>query len=64
MNTDIAPRKIHPNSDHEHKFFAFQVKNLHEPVVIDGKTYYQDVEYGYSGCNCGAMVRVKIRTQK
>lgn len=47
---------------HEHKFFGFQTRKEFEPVIVDGVTYYQPVDYLISGCSCGESRKSVART--
>lgn len=52
---------------HEHKYFIYQVKSVFEPVQSDDMPahdlgqLYQMVEYAFLGCNCGDVIKTKVR---
>ena len=57
------------NDDHICKFFIFQVRTEYEPVVdIDLETtgkqgkFYEKVEYAILGCNCGSVIKTKVKS--
>lgn len=63
MQEDNCP--IHGEN---HKYFIYKVVDYFEPVVVDSiyklsptVTYYKKVEYAIMGCNCGSVVREKIK---
>jgi hypothetical protein len=52
-------------AEHDHKFFIFQVKADFEPTKLkttDGRVLYIRIEYAFSGCNCGAALKTRIKT--
>jgi hypothetical protein len=51
--------------EHEHKFFVFQVKADFQPLPLDenGKQLYERYEYAVLGCNCGKVVKTKVKEQ-
>ena len=53
-----------------HRYFIFKAVEVFEPFIdIDleatGKNgkYYEKVEYAISGCNCGSVVKQKVKQQ-
>lgn len=56
MNDDILRR--YPPSTHEHKWFIFQIKSFYDPTA-EGMFIMR--EYAYSGCNCGEVVKIKVK---
>lgn len=50
------------NNDETHicRFFAFKIKADFEPIVLEGETLYERVEYLISGCSCGRSVSSRI----
>lgn len=58
MTDDIIRR---PMFSHEHKWFVFQIKNVFEPT--HEQDMYRMIEYAYSGCNCGDVIKIKVKNQ-
>lgn len=52
---------------HEHKYFIWQVKSVFETVQDDDMPahdlgpLYRMVEYAFMGCNCGDVIKTKVR---
>lgn len=69
MTDDIIPPKPlqgrYTPRDHEHKWFPWQTKTPFEPAKTeDGVTYWIQTEYAYLNCNCGAVVRIPVKTKE
>lgn len=69
MTDDIIPPKPlqgrSPERDHYHKWFPWQTKTPFEPIKTeDGVTYFAMQEYAYLNCNCGEVVKVKVKTKE
>lgn len=67
MTDDIIPPKLqgrYSDREHMHKWFPWQTKTPFEPVKIeDGVTFFAMIEYAYLNCNCGEVVKVKVKTK-
>ena len=50
--------------DHEHKYFLFQVKQIFElKEQQKDSVLYESIEYGYSGCNCGDVIKTRVKNK-
>jgi hypothetical protein len=43
-----------------HKFFIAKTYDVYEPVVTH-KNLYEKVEYAVLGCNCSAVVKMRVK---
>ncbi len=58
ININSDPDFKYPRT-HECKFFLFQIKTDFEPIIVDGKVTYTKGDFGFSGCNCGRVIKAE-----
>lgn len=51
-------------SDHEHKYYIFKTLTTYEPqteIINTSKQFYTMTEYAIIACNCGDVVKTKVK---
>jgi hypothetical protein len=51
---------------HEHKFFLFETKAAFEPIDLGTghDDIYQRIEYAIMACNCGEVIKRKVKNEE
>lgn len=62
MSTDLLTNA--GTGNHQHKWFPWQTKTPFEPAKTeDGVTYFVMREWAYLSCNCGEVMKTRVKTQ-